>query len=508
MLDPTIQNGYSDWLVLPIAIPLLASVVIFLFYSISRFLPLIFHGVLLLPCWKLTLGIMEKGPQTHYLGGWRPPLGIALYADGLSVLLINITAVASLFIALYSHFYFKKENNKSLENTIKTKPLGLFWSLWMFALSALMAIFLTKDIFNFYVTLELLCLSAVGLIAYLGDSKALEAAMQYLMLSLTGSLCYLMGVNYIYTEYSVLDISLLANQIKGSPRTWIAFALMSGGLMLKTGLFPLHFWLPPAHANARAPVSALLSGLVVKGSLYIFLRLWVNLFQEIAPVLTCQLIGMLGAGAIIWGSIQAIIQPRLKLLIAYSTVAQVGYMFLYFPLASEPSQRMAAFGGVVLLIISHAFSKAAFFLSVGSIFHMTQTDIIEDLRGIGRKMPITFIAITMSVINLIGFPLSAGFVAKWLILNAAFASGQWWWALVILIGSILSIIYSARILPIYFDDQSNTDFSKSDEKFIAWPGFALAFIALSMGPLAFSCLFLLTIGNNSFSGEFLSALIP
>jgi formate hydrogenlyase subunit 3/multisubunit Na+/H+ antiporter MnhD subunit len=147
--------------------------------------------------------------------------------------------------------------------------------------------------------------------------------MRYLLVSLLGSLAYLLGVALLYHTFGSVDIALLAEQMEPSPAVWAAMGLMSAGLLLKTALFPLHFWLPPAHASAPAPVSALLSALVVKASFYILLRLWLEIFPLTNSALG-QLLGLLGAAAVLWGGLQALRQTQLKMLIAYSTVSQLG----------------------------------------------------------------------------------------------------------------------------------------------------------------------------------------
>jgi multicomponent Na+:H+ antiporter subunit D len=236
---------------------------------------------------------------------------------------------------------------------------------------------------------------------------------------------------------------LLAGKVTGPPG-WTAMALMSAGLMMKGALFPLHFWLPPAHSSAPAPVSAALSALVVKGSLYILLRLW---FESAGGGLThgaLQLFGVLGAAAILWGSLQALLQERLKLLVAYSTVAQLGYLYLFFPLAAGGGLKVWT-GGLIFLS-AHAFAKAAMFLAAGNIIKAAGHDRIGDLGGITRVLPVSVFTVGLAGISLVGLPPSAGFVGKWLLLGAGLQQGQWWWVAVIIGGSMLSASYMVRLL--------------------------------------------------------------
>jgi formate hydrogenlyase subunit 3/multisubunit Na+/H+ antiporter MnhD subunit len=225
---------------------------------------------------------------------------------------------------------------------------------------------------------------------------------------------------------------------------------MTAGLLAKTALFPLHLWLPPAHAGAPPAASAVLSALVVKGSFFIALRLWFDALPELANVMAMQFIGLLGAGAILYGSALALRQSRLKLLVAYSTVAQIGYLFLVFPLAFDASAGRLAAGtalaGGLLQAVSHAFAKAAMFMSAGLIALSLGHDRIAELGGIARARPVSLLAFALAGVSLVGLPPSGGFAAKWMLLSAAVATGQWWWAVVIVLGGLLTGAYLVLVL--------------------------------------------------------------
>jgi formate hydrogenlyase subunit 3/multisubunit Na+/H+ antiporter MnhD subunit len=220
---------------------------------------------------------------------------------------------------------------------------------------------------------------------------------------------------------------------------------MTAGLLAKTALFPLHLWLPPAHANAPAAASAVLSGLVVKGSFFLIVRLWFNVLPALPNAVPGAILAALGSAAILAGSALALRQERLKLLIAYSTVAQIGYLFLMFPLASGPWSA-EAFSGGVMQALSHAFAKAAMFLSAGLIAESLGHDRIAGLGGAGRAMPVTFLALGLGGLSLMGLPPSGGFAAKWLLMKASIEAGQWVWAVVMLAGGLLAGGYLYRVL--------------------------------------------------------------
>jgi formate hydrogenlyase subunit 3/multisubunit Na+/H+ antiporter MnhD subunit len=422
------------------------------------------------------------------LAGWDPPLGIAMYADGLTALFLCLTAVVGLGTSLHASGYFRLDRKHSDRNT---SAYG-WWPLWMALWAALNALFLTEDIFNLYVTLELMGLAAVALVAL--EAHAVAAATRYLLVGLLGSMFYLLGVGLLYALHGTVDMKALSAMMQPEPAAWVGMSLMTAGLLLKTALFPLHFWLPPAHANAPAPVSAVLSALVVKAAFYALLRLWLGPFEPMAADLAGQLIGILGAGAIIWGSVQAFMAPRLKLVVAYSTVAQIGYLFLWFPLADSAVAGSIAWYGVVWLALSHGLAKAGLFLAAGNILHASGHDRVTDLAGVGQHLPITLFAVGIACASIMGLPPSGGFVGKWLLLNAAFVSGQWWWAVVLLLGGIMAAAYSFRVLLHAFRNKESHKPQHRPHPVMEWSALALAVCAILLGILSAQPLELLEVG--------------
>ncbi len=420
--------------------------------------------------------MVAQGAQRYAIGGWGAPLGIDLHADGLSLLMLVVTAVVGLGVSVYSSGYFDR------------KQATFFWPLWLFLWAALNALFLSADIFNLYVTLELLGLAAVALVALAGGADALTSAMRYLLVTLLGSLFYLMGVALLYHSFGSVDIAILAQRMEPSPAVWAAMGLMSAGLLLKTALFPLHFWLPPAHASAPAPVSALLSALVVKASFYILLRLWLEVFPTTAA-LPGQLLGLLGTAAVLWGGIQALRQTRLKLLIAYSTVAQIGYLFLAFPLASIIGWKAALY-----MLISHAVAKTAMFMAAGNILYYSGHDRIADLDRVAPRLPLTFAAFGLAGISIMGLPPSGGFVGKWLLLEASIRSGQWWWGIILVVGGLLAGTYVFKVIGHAFTQTTPAHPAKSVPATMEWTALALGLLAITLGLIAPGPLALVDIG--------------
>ena len=337
---------------------------------------------------------------------------------------------------------------------------------------------MSADLFNLYVTLELVGLGAVALVAAGGGAQQVAAALRYLFATLVGSGAYLLGVALIYGVYGTVSIATLLPLVTDdAPRlAWIAGGLMVAGLMLKTALFPFHFWLPPAHGGAPAPVSALLSALVVKASFYLILRLWLGPLQAVLPTFA-WLMALLGSAAIFWGSWQAIRAVKLKRLIAYSTVAQLGYLFLIFPLLAVPGALQAG----VMQVFAHGLAKAGMFAAAGVLIKATGQDTVAGLAGAVERLPVTMFAFGLAGMTLMGLPPSSGFLAKWLIIEAALAQGHWIIAVVVLAGGLLAAVYVLRVLRQAFLLTPASATLTPVPRTLEWSAFALAAASVLLG---------------------------
>src|SRR5215831_9955264 len=387
----------------------------------------------------------SASPLVYLLGGWPPPLGIALRADGLSVVMIAITAIVICMIGVFARTEFRTP-----AGSLEARGPFAFWILLLAVWAALNTVFLGGDLFTLYVALELLTFAAVPLVCLDGRGATLQAALRYLLFALLGSALYLLGTVRFYGAYGTLDIVLLSHRVDQAPATFVAAALMTVGLLAKTALFPLHLWLPPAHAGAPAAGSAVLSALVVKGSFFIVVRLWFDVMPGLPGFTAAQLLAALGAAAIVFGSVVALRQQRLKLLIAYSTLAQLGYLFLMFPLAVSPESAQlipdGALAGGILQAMSHATAKAAMFMAAGLMYAALGHDRIAGLGGIGRARPLSVLAFALGGIALIGPAPSGAYLAKELLFGVADLTGQWWWTLVMQAGGIFTASYLVLVL--------------------------------------------------------------
>jgi multicomponent Na+:H+ antiporter subunit D len=395
--------------------------------------PLIFIAALLL-CIEL---YVSRQPVERFVGGWNVPLGIALRADGLTATFLLTTATIALAVAAFAL--------KPFGSADETVGSYTFWPLFYAMWASLNAVFIGGDLFNLYVALELLTLSAVAMVAY-GNTAA---AARYLLFALSGSLAYLLGVVLLYSAHGTLDMGLLGAATITDRTTLVAAGLMTAGLLAKTALFPFHAWLPPAHSNAPAPASALLSALVVKASFFIVVRIWFDVVPGAAGDLLLQMLGLLGAAAVLYGSVLAMRQQRLKLIVAYSTVAQLGYLFFIFPIAGSAEQMpwaASAWSGGMFHAIAHAFAKAAMFLAAGIVIEAVGHDRLSGLIGLGRALPMTVFAFGIGAVSIMGLPPSGGFMGKYLMLTSALAGGHVFLAVVMIVGGLLAAIYLFRPL--------------------------------------------------------------
>ncbi|RRS08186.1 oxidoreductase [Pseudoalteromonas sp. J010] len=432
-----------------ILLPLIASLCSFLCRT---------HLIQTVICFLTVFGLCLTVAQLHIdtveniealkyvVGGWAAPLGIEFSLDGLSILMVTLCAFLIAILSFYGTFYFK---NKPTERK--------FWPLWWLLVSGINALFISSDLFNIYVTLEIIGLASVALVALSESKEGLIAALRYLFVGLLGSLLYLAGVALIYYSYGTLEFSALSEQVEKSSLNQISLVLVSLGLALKTAIVPLHFWLPYAHSNAPAPVSAILSGLVVKASFYLLIRFWMEILSPIASNSALYLMGLLGAGAIFWGCFKALKAKRLKIMIAYSTVAQIGYLFLLFPmlatstLATDTKEiHQEVLAAIAYFIVAHACAKSAMFIAAGNIITVLGHDNISQLQGMAKYIPISLFTFAIAGCSLIGLPPSAGFIAKWLLLNSAIDTGQWWWIVIVVVGGLLAALALFRVLDLAF----------------------------------------------------------
>jgi len=381
--------------------------------------------------------VTAEGTLRHELGGWPPPIGIEYVLDPLSAFMASIIGLVGLLIAVYPPTTaFDCE-------PVRGRPLH---ALVLLLLTGLMGVVLSGDLFHLFVFIEIYALATYPLVS-LGGTKGVFAALRYLLLGTIGSGLYLLGVGFLYFTTGTLtmaDVAAALPSISESPAVLGALALIVLGLALKMALFPLHVWLPDAHSAAPPGVAALLAAVQVKVGAYALIRIIFDVFGpsyaggDGLPVMTALV--WFGAAGIVFGSVMAIRQPDIKRLLAYSTVAQLGYIGVGIGLAS-PLALVAA----LLHVLNHALMKSGLFLTVGGVLDRTGLKTIARYSGLGRRMPLTMTGFALLALSMVGIPPLAGFWSKWYLVVASLEAGQWPLAVVVGGSSLLTAYYFLRL---------------------------------------------------------------
>jgi multicomponent Na+:H+ antiporter subunit D len=397
-----------------------------------------------------------QGKFTYHLGGWAPPFGIELMADPITAFLLLTFSGISFVVLLFAYDVLPQE--------IKPKVVTRYHALYLVLLAALLGIVMSNDFFNVYVFLEISSIAAAALVAVNGDKLAMEASIKYLIMSTLGSGTVLMGISGIYMVTGYLNLDFIARGLPAAfaqyPLTVLmTLAMLVVGIAVKAALFPLHVWLPDAHGSAPTSSSAILSGLVVKVYIAVLLKLLYRVFPlEFVRTLPLQgsLLVMATLGIFV-GSILAIRQKDIKKMLAYSTVAQVGYVFLGIGLFSEK-----AMIGAILHVFNHAVMKSMLFLSAGLLIKYSGRRKISDLAGLGSTYPLPMIAFSVGALSMVGIPPLSGFMSKWYLGLGALEANQLFFLLVLLISSLLNGFYYLPIVIAGFFKKGTVEVEKKD----------------------------------------------
>lgn len=446
---------------LPVFVVIIPLLIAFILPTFARRIKLVEGLVISVESlWLIAAGyltymvLLQNGiPIIYSMGGWTAPLGIELKIDSLAAFFLLVVVGISLPIALFS------KGNLSEEVGNKERTTRFYVFLLLLG-SSMAGMAVTNDLFNVFVLVEVSTLSCCALVASRNHPRASEAAFKYLILATLGSTLVLGGIGFIYILTGYLNMGFAHQELiqvwqNSTHVIWMAMAFILVGFGVKSALFPLHVWLPDAHSNAPTPASAILSSLAVKGYIIILLKIMYGVFgqalmQEFNIHRILVLAGMI---AIIGGSLFALTQDELKRRLAYSTVAQIGYLFLGMGLMN-----IKGLTGSLFYLASHAAIKSSLFLSAGAMIAATGKKNISDLAGIGKKMPITMGVFTIGSLGLIGIPLFSGFIGKWYLLLGSLESGNNLAVAVIILGSVLCAAYLLPIIRIaYFEPSGEED---------------------------------------------------
>lgn len=431
----------------------------------------------LIMCGVLIVKVYQSGPISYHLGGWAPPYGIEIFFDELSAATFVI-AFLTLLILLFSIRY--------VEKALDPEKIPFYYTLFLLCVGGMMGFSVTGDLFNLFVFMEILSLSSYALVAISGEKIAEMASFKYLLVGAISSLCILLGIAFLYSITGSLNMNDIALRLKDTPFIRVAgmaLALFLVGFGVKAAIFPLHIWLPDAHGSAPSPISALLSGLAVKIGILGILRT-IPLFTRygalnLAP--TNVVLSWMAVISIVIGAFFALFQDDIKLMLAYSTISNIGYIVLGISLGS-----FEALTGGIVHVFNHALIKVGLFLAAGAIIHQTGYRKLSELRGVGRRMPITMGAMSIGVISIVGIPPTNGFICKWLIALGAIKAGQPIFAVALLFGALFIFAYYIKIVNAAYFREPTVELSEVKEAptSMLGPIVILALGCLVMGFLA------------------------
>ena len=440
------MNAVSPHLpILQVIIPLIgAFLAAFLRRGSSAFaLALIVSWIMPAIAGALLWQTLTSGPISYALGGWAPPWGIEYRVDILNGFVLFLVSAVGAVIMPFAR--------RSVAFEIDEGRQAWFYCMYLLCLAGLLGITLTGDAFNAFVFLEISSLATYVLIALGRDRRALLAAFQYLILGTIGATFYVIGVGFIYLVTGSLNMMDIADRLgpaaADQSRAIIAgLAFVTVGVSLKLALFPLHVWLPNAYAYAPSVVTAFLAGTATKVAVYLLVRFFFSVFGvaiDFRALPVTEVLLALSIAAIFIASLIAVFETDLKRMLAYSSVAQIGYITLGIALANQSGLT----GGLVHLF-NHAVMKTALFLALGAVFFRLGTVRLDQLAGLGRKMPLTMLAFAVAGFGIIGTPGTAGFISKWYLAIGALDRGWWWLVLLIVASSLIAVVYIGRVVEV------------------------------------------------------------
>lgn len=391
--------------------------------------------------WLLLVSVLDGSVISYHLGGWAPPLGIEYRVDAANAFVLFIVSAISTVVLLYAR--------QSVASEIAPRHQVLFYACYLLCLTGLLGVAVTGDAFNVFVFLEISSLSTYVLVA-MGAARhrrALTAAYDYLIMGTIGATFFVIGIGLLYMVTGTLNMVDLADRIadQGDSRTVrAAFAFIVVGIGLKLAIYPLHLWLPNAYTFAPSAVTSFLAATATKVAVYVMLRFMFSVFQPgfVFETLTLEFIILpFAVIAMFAASFVAIFQYDVKRLLAYSSIAQIGYMLLGISLLTATGLTAS-----IIHIFNHAITKGALFMGLGAIVMYTGGSFFTHLSGMGKRMPWTSAAMVISGLSLIGVPGTAGFISKWILVEASLEKGWWVIALLIVASSLLAVVYVWRIV--------------------------------------------------------------
>lgn len=425
--------------------------------------------------------VNSYGVLVYRVGIWKPPLGISMVLDPLAAFMLLTVNLIVFLITIYSINYMEKYTAK-----------WNFYTLFLLLVAGMNGVIITGDIFNLFVFLEIASVASYALVAYGTGAEELEASFKYLVMSSVGSFFVLLGIALMYSYTSTLNMADMAVALaeKGPGKvTYFAAVLFLMGFGLKAALVPFHAWLPDAHPAAPAPISAMLSGVIIKAlGVYALVRILYNVIG-ITPVFSNVLM-FLGALSMIVGVFLAIGQFDLKRLLAYHSISQIGYVVLGIGLGTP----LGILGGLFHLF-NHSVFKSLLFLNSGAVEYAAGTRDLNSMGGLNKKMPVTGATSLFASLAIAGIPPFNGFFSKLVIIFAAVEAGRMGYALWAVIASVLTLASFMKVQKFAFFGKLKEELSGIKE--------VPFFMKSAMIGLAVICLFGGLLLTPGLSGRFI-----
>ena len=436
-----------------VIIPLGAAFLISLLGKKIKYLADIFANVGTLSLFIFSLysvaAISTKGMVVYKIGGWMPPIGIAMVLDGLAAFMLVTVNLVSFVVALYSINYMQKYTDK-----------WKFYTLFMLMLAGMNGVIITGDLFNLFVFLEIASIASYALVAFGTEAEELEASFKYAVMGSVASTFVLLGIAILYSYTSTLnmaDMSLaLSHSASGYLVNFVAVLFLMG-FGFKSALVPFHAWLPDAHPSAPAPISAMLSGVLIKSlGVYALARVLYNVFGM--NIVFSNILMFLGVLSMMVGVLLAIAQFDLKRLLAYYSISQIGYVVLGLGLGTP----LGILGGLFHLF-NHSIFKSLLFLNSGAVEYAAGTRDLNAMGGLKQKMPVTGATSFIASMAIAGVPPFNGFFSKLIIIFAAAEAGRMGYAFCAVVASILTLASFMKVQKLAFFGTLNESLEKIKE---------------------------------------------
>lgn len=418
-------------------------------------------------------------PISYAIGDWPPPFGIEYRIDVVNAWVLVVVSTIAAVVSFFAR--------TSVAHEIEARRVPLFYAAFLLCLAGLLGITATGDVFNVFVFLEISSLSAYALISLGADRRALTSAFRYLIMGSVGATFVVIGIGLLYVMTGTLNMADLAELLPGVRHTntvKVAYGFLAVGFCLKLALFPLHVWLPNAYTFAPSAVTAFMAATATKVAVYMLLRFFLTVFGapfSFGIMGLDRVLAVLAAAAVLSMSLVAIFQTNVKRLLAYSSVAQIGYMILGLCLAS-----VTGLTATLLHLFNHALMKGALFMALGCVAYRIGSVHVDAMAGLGKRMPWTMAAFVAGGLSLVGVPLTVGFVSKWYLVLAAVERGWWPAAVLVLVASIMALVYVWKVVEsAYFRDAPHDEGGKPRPTEAPWgllaPTWALVLLNVYFG---------------------------